>query len=53
MANQRKYIWTCPKCGQTLTLHIKATEVICRNKEAHTSTPIKMLPTPKTSPPTR
>lgn len=43
------FIWSCPKCGQKAKLHVRATEVVCTNKAAHTSTAIQMLQAKKAS----
>jgi len=41
--NKSAFFWSCPKCGQTLETHVRATEVVCNNPEAHSSTPIRMV----------
>lgn len=44
MANKqnRRFLWNCPKCGNTMVLHVRATEVVCTNKQEHTSTAVQM-----------
>lgn len=43
------FLWSCPKCGKSAKLHVKASEVICTNKAAHTSTAVQMLEMKKAS----
>lgn len=43
------FLWSCPKCGQKAKLHVRATEVVCTNKAAHTSSAVQMLLAKKAS----
>lgn len=38
----KSHVWECPKCGSKVTLHVNATEVVCANKQTHTSTTVRM-----------
>lgn len=38
----RSRVWECPRCGNAVTLFVEATEVVCTNKTAHTSTAVTM-----------
>lgn len=40
----KSHVWECPKCGNAVTLFVYATEVVCTNKSAHTSTAVVMQP---------
>jgi len=40
--NKSTFFWSCPKCGQVAKIHVRATEVVCHNKDAHSSTPVEM-----------
>jgi|APGre2960657373_1045057.scaffolds.fasta_scaffold74242_3 hypothetical protein len=40
---KRKDKWKCPRCGETVILHVKVSEPpVCRNPQEHTSTAVVM-----------
>lgn len=39
----KSHTWQCPKCGDRMVVFVQATEVVCANKEKHTSMRVRMV----------
>ena len=39
----KRFVWVCPECKEKTVLYVKASEVTCANKQAHTSRSVPMI----------